>query len=62
MREPGVLSKEGGVGCPSDCPNTDYGTCPRCFAATGIGCPHGPVCAECASEQRRSPFEEIAHG
>lgn len=33
--------------CPSWCDNYDYGDCPRCFAETGLGCNHGPICAQC---------------
>jgi hypothetical protein len=36
--------------CPDDCTNTDTGTCPRCYAETGIGCAHGPLCADCREE------------
>lgn len=36
--------------CPPECTNTDYGTCPRCFRETGLGCAHGPLCADCAQE------------
>ena len=38
------------VKCPPDCTNEDFGTCPRCYAATGIGCGHGDLCEECAAE------------
>ncbi|HTH66162.1 MAG TPA: hypothetical protein VL563_15880 [Gemmatimonadales bacterium] len=37
------------VTCPDDCTNTD-GTCPRCYAETGNGCAHGPLCADCREE------------
>lgn len=36
--------------CPPDCTNTDFGTCPRCYETTALGCNHGPLCAECAAE------------
>lgn len=33
--------------CPAGCTNEDGGTCPRCYAATGNGCGHGPLCHDC---------------
>jgi hypothetical protein len=36
--------------CPEGCGNHDAGTCPRCFENTGIGCAHGPLCADCRED------------
>jgi hypothetical protein len=44
--------------CPAACPNTDHGTCPLCFEAQHVGCPHGDPCPECSVGLSA---EEIAH-
>lgn len=43
------------VPCPPDCTNHDMGRCPRCFANTGLGCPHGALCEECLDDDPTDP-------
>lgn len=38
------------TGCPPGCTNKDYGTCPRCYDETALGCPHGPLCDGCKED------------
>ncbi len=37
-------------GCENCSPDGHTGRCPRCFDATGMGCPHGDVCNDCEVE------------
>lgn len=46
--------------CPPSCRNTDGGTCPRCYAETGLGCPHGFLCDRCVRERAAETIARLA--
>lgn len=40
------------VDCENCVPDGQFGKCPRCYEATGHGCPHGDICNDCAERDR----------
>lgn len=43
-----------------NCREMIHGDCPRCFKATGVGCGHGIVCADCQYHERNDELHRLA--
>lgn len=39
--------------CRNCGPDGDFGKCPVCYEATGLGCPHGERCDDCKAHDRQ---------